>query len=217
MEDRPRKPPLDAQRIAVAALELMDTEGAGAFTMVRLAARLGVRAPSLYNHVGGKGEIVEGVRDLVVAEMDWSAFATQPWDVALEAFARSYRAAFARHPTTVPLLTATPVEAPGALAMYDDVCAALVRAGWPHGRVITVVASVEYMVLGSVLDLTTTDELFGAAAAAEARTLAACLRASAHDREHAAQAAFDLGIAGLLLGLRMEFEAYGRSQPARAG
>jgi hypothetical protein len=57
-----------------------------------------------------------------------------------------------------------------------------------------------------VLDLTTTDDLFGTAAAAEARTLAACLRAAAHDREHAAQAAFDLGIAGLLSGLRLEFD-----------
>ncbi len=208
MRGRPGTPALDAGRIAAAALQLMDDEGAPAFTMARLAGRLGVRAPSLYNHVGSKAQIVEAVRDLVVAEMDWSAFDTEPWDVALEAFARSYRAAFARHPTTVPLLTATPVEAPGALAMYDDVCAALVRAGWPLGRVVSVVASVEYMVLGSVLDLTTTDDMFGAAAAAEAGTLAACLAAAAHDRDHAAQAAFDLGIAGLLSGLRLEFRAH---------
>jgi len=214
MRGRPRTPVLDADRIAVAALELMDEAGPAAFTMARLATRLGVRAPSLYNHVGGKAQIVEAVRDLVVAEMDWSAFATQTWDVALEAFARSYRAAFARHPTTVPLLTSTPVEAPGALAMYDDVCAALVRAGWPHARVVSVVASVEYMVLGSVLDLMTTEDLFGAAAAVEARTLAACLAASAHDRDHAAQAAFDLGIAGLLTGLRLEFDVHRRARSA---
>ena len=217
MKGRPRPPALDAGRIAVAALELMDAEGAGAFTMARLAARLGVRAPSLYNHVGGKAEIVEAVRDLVVAEMDWSAFATHAWDEALEAFARSYRAAFARHPTTVPLLTATPVVAPGALTMYDDVCAALVRAGWPPARVVTVVASVEYMVLGSVLDLTTNQEMFDTAAAAEARSLAACLRAAQHDHDHAAQAAFDLGIAGLMTGLRLEFETLHRAAAARAG
>ena len=208
MRGRPRTPVLDAHRIAVAALELMDAEGAAGFTMARLAERLGVRAPSLYNHVGGKAQIVEAVRDLVVAEMDWSAFATRDWDEALEAFAISYRAAFARHPTTVPLLTSTPVEAPGALAMYDDVCAALVRAGWPHARVVSVVAAVEYMVLGSVLDLTTNEDMFGAASAAHARSLAACLAAAAHDRDHAAQAAFDLGIAGLLSGLRLEFATH---------
>lgn len=206
MRGRPQTPVLDAHRIAVAALELMDAEGAAAFTMARLAARLGVRAPSLYNHVGSKGQIVEAVRDLVVAEMDWSDFATRPWDEALQAFARSYRAAFARHPTTVPLLTSTPVAAPGALAMYDDVCAALLRAGWPHGRVVSVVASVEYMVLGSVLDLNTSEDMFSTAGAAQARSLVACLAAAAHDRDHAAQAAFDLGIAGLLSGLRLELE-----------
>jgi AcrR family transcriptional regulator len=197
---------LDARRIAVAALELMDEGGAGAFTMAGVAARLGVRAPSLYNHVGSKAQIIEGVRDLIVAEMDWSAFATEPWDAALEAYARSYRAAFARHPTTVPLLTSTPVSAPGALAMYDEVCGALLRAGWPHGRVLSVVASVEYMVLGSVLDLTTSEEMFSTAGAAQARTLVACLVAAAYDRDHAAEEAFDLGIGGLLAGLRLEFK-----------
>lgn len=194
-------------RIAAEALALVDEEGVAAFTMARLAGRLGVRAPSLYNHTSGKAEIVETLRDLIVAEMDDSAFQTHPWDVALEAWARSYRAAFARHPATVPLLTATPVEAPGALVMYDRVCAALVRAGWPAARVVSVVAAVEYMVLGSVLDLATTEEMFASAGAVAASALAACVAAAAHDRDGAAQAAFDLGIAGLLSGLRLELAA----------
>ena len=49
---RPRTPLLSADRIADAALELVNTTGG--FTMPALAARLGVRPSSLYNHVAGR-------------------------------------------------------------------------------------------------------------------------------------------------------------------
>jgi AcrR family transcriptional regulator len=43
-----------AREIASAALELLESEGAGALTMRRLADRLGIRAPSLYKHFADK-------------------------------------------------------------------------------------------------------------------------------------------------------------------
>ena len=69
MKGRPRTPALDARRIAVAALELMDAEGAGAFTMARLAARLGVRAPSLYNHVEAKQDLLVEIVEATLVEL----------------------------------------------------------------------------------------------------------------------------------------------------
>lgn len=155
----PRSPvPLSAERICVAALALIDDEGTEAFTLDRLARRLGVRAPSLYNHVRSKAEIVEGVRDLVVAEMDYGMFEDEPWDEALTRFAFSYRAAFASHPHTVPLLFMTPVRAPGAFRMYEVVVRSLARAGWPDPLLISVLASVEYLIAGSVLDRSASGE-----------------------------------------------------------
>ncbi|MEU7180526.1 MULTISPECIES: TetR family transcriptional regulator [Streptomyces] len=47
------------------ALALIDAEGADAFSLPRLAARLGIRTPSLYHHVTGRAAVVEGVRRLV--------------------------------------------------------------------------------------------------------------------------------------------------------
>lgn len=121
--------PLSEERIVRAALAVIDKEGVDAFTLERVAARLGVKAPSLYNHVASKAVIIEGVRDLVVAEMDYSMFGTERWDVALESWARSYREAFAAHPNTVTMLYTTPVNADATYVMYEAVTSALARGG----------------------------------------------------------------------------------------
>ncbi|HEY1178085.1 MAG TPA: TetR/AcrR family transcriptional regulator [Phytomonospora sp.] len=43
--------------IVAAARELLDTEGVQAVTMRRIAAKLGIRAPSLYKHLPDKGHV----------------------------------------------------------------------------------------------------------------------------------------------------------------
>jgi len=48
---------LDAARIVRAAADLADAEGPDRLTLAALAQRLGVRAPSLYAHVGGLGDL----------------------------------------------------------------------------------------------------------------------------------------------------------------
>jgi AcrR family transcriptional regulator len=45
------------ERIVDTAAELLDRDGPDALTMGRIAAALGVRPPSLYNHVDGLGEV----------------------------------------------------------------------------------------------------------------------------------------------------------------
>lgn len=44
---------LDRQTLVIKAAEIADTEGIEAVTLASLAARLGVRSPSLYNHING--------------------------------------------------------------------------------------------------------------------------------------------------------------------
>jgi AcrR family transcriptional regulator len=207
---RARSAPLSAERIAQAALELIDADGLDAFTLERVAVRLGVRAPSLYNHVASKAAIVEGVRDLVVAEMDYSMFDDQDWDVALEAFARSYRAAFAAHPNTVTLLYTTPVRAVATYRMYETVAAAMSRAGWPAPQIIPIVASIEYLIAGSVLDRAALGMMFQDAAALGAPTVAESQKAVGSQIEVADQT-FEFGLASLLDGLRARFA----ERPAR--
>ncbi|MEU4117798.1 TetR/AcrR family transcriptional regulator C-terminal domain-containing protein [Kitasatospora sp. NPDC028055] len=140
-----------------AALALVDEEGAAALSTTRIAARLGVKGPSLYNYVSSRDEIIAGVSDLIVAEMDLDP-TVQPWTAALDAWARSYRAALARHPNMVPLLSARPTRSAAALQAYACAFAMLREAGWPEEQVLPVVQSIEYLLIGSALHLNSPHE-----------------------------------------------------------
>ncbi|WP_415847520.1 TetR/AcrR family transcriptional regulator, partial [Tsukamurella strandjordii] len=88
---RPSTPQIDRASIGAAALELIDRDGG--FTMPALARRLGVQVSSIYHHVDGRGAVVELVREAVTKDVDGAWFDTLPWDEAVEAWARGYRAA----------------------------------------------------------------------------------------------------------------------------
>ncbi|MEU4789389.1 TetR family transcriptional regulator [Micromonospora tulbaghiae] len=95
---RPRQALLSRQRIVDAAAALIDADGLEAFSTRRLAAELGVRGPSLYNHFATKDEILDAVADSVTAQVDVSFFGRLDWREALRRWGHSYRAALAAHP-----------------------------------------------------------------------------------------------------------------------
>ncbi|MEV6812645.1 TetR family transcriptional regulator, partial [Micromonospora sp. NPDC051296] len=66
---RPRQALLSRQRIVEAAAALIDTEGLAGFSTRRLAAELGVRGPSLYNHFATKDEILDAVADSITGQV----------------------------------------------------------------------------------------------------------------------------------------------------
>jgi AcrR family transcriptional regulator len=49
----PRRKRLDKVSVIQAAIELLNEEGVAGLTMSRLAGRLGIQTPSLYNHISG--------------------------------------------------------------------------------------------------------------------------------------------------------------------
>ncbi|WP_435239226.1 TetR/AcrR family transcriptional regulator [Streptomyces sp. YPW6] len=148
---RPRTPLLDRERIGATALELLDEQGE--FSVPQVARRLGVQTGSVYHHVDGRAGVIELIRERVSASIDTAALGLQPWDAALAAWARSYRAAFAAHPHAIPLLMTSPVRAPKVLAQYDQAVRLLLDVGFPVERVMTVITALENLVLGSALDL----------------------------------------------------------------
>lgn len=152
---RPPRSLLTREGILRAALALVDEEGPGALSTPRLAARLGVRGPSLYNHVSGRDEIVDGIRELILAEMELD-MGIRPWTAALDSWARTYRAAIAAHPHTIPLLTGRPVRSLPALHSYAEAFEVLREAGWPEEHLVPLMQSFEYFLSGSALALVDT-------------------------------------------------------------
>jgi AcrR family transcriptional regulator len=149
---RPRRPLLSRDSIARTALDLLDREGQAGLTMRHLARELTVQAPSLYHHVTGQDEIIDLVHELVDSEIDTAVLTNQDWRYALQVFARSYRAAYLRHPHAVALVTRRLILTPSVLKFYDDLAAALFRTGLPPARVMSYVAMIDYIVLGSTVD-----------------------------------------------------------------
>jgi AcrR family transcriptional regulator len=149
---RPRQSLLTRQRIVEVAGKLVDAEGLEAVSVRRLAAELGVRGPSLYNHFATKAEILDAVADEVVAQVDVSAFGASGWRDALRTWAQSYHAVLTAHPNIVPVLAHGPGRhRPAALAMADVVYGALVDAGWSPTRATHIGALMRYLVTGSAL------------------------------------------------------------------
>jgi AcrR family transcriptional regulator len=95
--------PLSRERVLDAAIRLADEGGIDSLTMRKLAQALGVEAMSLYNHVANKGDLVDGIVDLVVSEIELPS-AAQDWDVAVRECAISAHEAFLRHPWACSLV-----------------------------------------------------------------------------------------------------------------
>lgn len=213
---RPRRAILSAEAIYRTALDLIDREGTEAFSLVRLAKALGVRMPSLYNHVHSREQVVHGVRVLLAAEIDWSSLGRLTWDQALAEWARSYRAAFAEHPNTVRLLATTPVRTPEVLDQYELVVASLEDAGWHPDQAIWILSMLEAFILGSALDLAAPEQMIDmpADATRHPRLAAAVQAAPASGR---ADSAFELGLLALLAGLRAQLHSQTHDQGGEAG
>jgi AcrR family transcriptional regulator len=106
--------PLSRERVLSAAIRLADEGGIESLTMRKLAQALGVEAMSLYNHVANKGEIVDGIVDRVVSEIELPAGADN-WDTAIRRCAISAHDVLLRHPWACSLVM-SPARSPAALS-----------------------------------------------------------------------------------------------------
>ena len=121
--------PLSRERVLAAAVSLVDEAGLGSLTMRELGQRLGVEAMSLYNHVANKDDILDGMVDLVVGEIDLPSD-TADWKEAMRRRAASAQAVFTRHPWASGLVDSRQSSGPARLRYFDWVVGTLRRAGF---------------------------------------------------------------------------------------
>lgn len=121
--------PVTRERVLRAAVALADAQGLDALTMRALGAALGVQAMSLYNHVAHKDDVLDGIVDLVVAEIDVPS-AAAPWRDAMRARALSAHAVLMRHPWACGLLMSRANVGPAMLRYVDATLGCLHGAGF---------------------------------------------------------------------------------------
>lgn len=125
---RRAKRPLTPERIASAALKLIDRQGLEAFSMHKLGAALNCEAMSLYHHFRARGQVLDAVAALLMAEV--SAPPDGSWQDRLRGFAFSYRKVALDHPLAFPLLATRPVNGSGGFRMLETASATVRSAGF---------------------------------------------------------------------------------------
>jgi len=89
--------PLSRERVLGAAVALADDGGVDALSMRKLAQELGVVPMALYKHVSNKDELLDGMVDVVVGEIDPPPSGTD-WKTTIRQRVLSARSALLRHP-----------------------------------------------------------------------------------------------------------------------
>jgi AcrR family transcriptional regulator len=124
-----RRAPLSRERVLRAAVALADAAGVEALSMRRIAKELGVEAMSLYNHVANKEDLLNGIVDLVFAEIE-PPTTDVDWKTAMRNRAMSTREALRRHPWANGLMEARSIPGPANLALHEAVLKCLREAGF---------------------------------------------------------------------------------------
>jgi AcrR family transcriptional regulator len=110
--------PLSRERILQAALALADANGIESLSMRKLGDAVGVEAMSLYNHVPSKGDLLDGLIDLVFSEIELPNSADD-WKAAMRQRAIAVRAALKRHRWAIGLMESRTSPGPATLRHHD--------------------------------------------------------------------------------------------------
>lgn len=126
------KAPLTREAIVDAAIELLDAEGLDAVTMRRVAEALDTGPASLYQHVGGKDELLELLLDRVCTEVELVPPPTDgAWQEPVKRLLRSMRAALVAHRDIAYVTLGRIPTGPNALAISEALLAIMDAGGVP--------------------------------------------------------------------------------------
>lgn len=152
---------LSRELVLRAAVEYVDEEGLTALTMRNLGSRLGVEAMSLYHHVNGREDLLEGMVEMVTDDVMLPprepANDNEGWQTFLQEVAHAVRAAATEHPRVFPLVATRSPAAPWLrpplrnLRLVDDFLAGLSGRGLPDDRVVQVYKVFTGFLLGHLL------------------------------------------------------------------
>ncbi|GAA3052508.1 TetR/AcrR family transcriptional regulator C-terminal domain-containing protein [Pseudonocardia yunnanensis] len=147
---RAKRPPLSRDMVVAAAIALADEAGETGVSMRAIAARLGVQAMSLYNHVSSREDVLDGMVDSVFGEIDLPA-STTDWREAMRDRAASVRAALQRHHWAVGLMDSRRRPGPATLRHHDAVLGALRAGGFSVAMAVHAFTVIDSYLYGFVL------------------------------------------------------------------
>ncbi|WP_053615377.1 TetR/AcrR family transcriptional regulator [Nocardiopsis sp. NRRL B-16309] len=145
-----RRAPLTRDRVLDTGVALADAEGIGALSMRRLGRELGVEAMSLYNHVDGKADLLDGMLDRVVGEIELPE-GDEDWREQARRRAVSAHDALMRHPWAASLWTSSLNPGPRRMRYMDSALRSLRAADFTPGLLDRAFHTIEDHLVGHAL------------------------------------------------------------------
>jgi len=155
-----RRVQLSRDRVLRAAVALADDSGIESLSMRKLADELGVVPMALYKHVAHKEELLAGMIDVVVGEIDPPVTGTD-WKSAVRQRILSARRALLRHPWASRVMESKTVPTPVVLEYMDSMIGMFRAGGFSVNLTHHVMHSIGSRVLGFTQELFNDSETAG--------------------------------------------------------
>jgi AcrR family transcriptional regulator len=127
--DRAARIPLTREKVLHAAVALADESGSESLSMRRLGEAVGVEAMSLYHHVANKDDLLDGMIDVVFAEIELPSDCGD-WMSSMRQRAFSARRVLGRHGWAIRFMESRTSPGPATLRHHDAVLGCLRNAGF---------------------------------------------------------------------------------------
>jgi len=129
IDESARREPLTKERILRTAVALADEGRVESLSMRRLAQGLGVVPMALYKHVANKDEMLDGMVDVVVGEID-PPLEGADWKTAIRERVLSARRALLRHPWASRVIESRTAPTPTVIGYMDEMIGILRKGGF---------------------------------------------------------------------------------------
>lgn len=136
---------IDRETIVAAARRLLEQDGAGRFSIRKLAAALDSKPMTLYHYVSGKFELFDLVLADTAADVDWPDPTGAPRDRMIAVGVGMHQRLTAI-PWVVPILQTGTRIGPPAVVLADRFLAAAIEAGLTDRRALWLWRGVWYLV-----------------------------------------------------------------------
>ena len=124
-----RRTPLTRERVLQAAVDVADRGGNEALSMRKLGQELGVDAMALYRHVRGKDDLLDGLVEVIVGQIERPT-PDGDWKTNLREQAMAARSVMLKHPWARRVLEERGTGGPACLAYIESVLATLHDGGF---------------------------------------------------------------------------------------
>jgi AcrR family transcriptional regulator len=142
----PRPRSLHPDRLAAAALAVIDRDGLAALTMRTVAQELGLSTMALYRYVADRDELELLVAEWVLRDLDTTMPGDPVWTDRIKTLAHRVRREVGAHPHTVPLLIANRQRSRHLLRWSETVLGVLTASGFTGtGRVVALRGLLGYL------------------------------------------------------------------------